>query len=193
MKRTVIFILALIIMVLFVSVVLVVLFSGASLWLYALIYLVLIFLWYKPALVFYHSFRAGHMLKQGDLKGVSLSYQHIARLKRHEGYGDYAQGLACYYQRDWHQAKAAFEKALERGIKTQPKTTEPLTKMALMAVNMQLGKQREAKRWMVDIEEQLAEGRRLSSKLLALFYALKGEWLYHQGRKQAEQLLQTRG
>ncbi|MDQ0339821.1 tetratricopeptide (TPR) repeat protein [Caldalkalibacillus uzonensis] len=183
LKGTVLFILALSLIALFVAVVLFTLFSGASLWLYAIIYFVLIFLWYKPVLVFYHSFRAGHMLKQGDLEGVSLSYQHIARLKRNEGYGDYAQGLAYYYQRDWHKAKAAFERALERGIKTQKKTMEPLTRMALMAVNMQLGKKREAMQWMNEIEEQMNTGNHLSSKLLALFYTLKGEWLYHQGQQ----------
>jgi tetratricopeptide (TPR) repeat protein len=174
---------------LFVAFIFSVIFTTTSPWTYVVIYLLLFYIWYKPTLVLYHSIKAGHMLKKKDFIGVSNEYQKIAVLRKKEGYGDYANGLAYYYQKNYSLAKDSFEKALERGIKTQKKAIEPLTKMALVATNMELKKWKKAQEYIEDIEHNMESGKKVSPKLLAIFYPLKGEFLYHQ--KQEESALRA--
>jgi tetratricopeptide (TPR) repeat protein len=174
---------------LFVAFIFSVIFTTTSPWTYVVIYLLLFYIWYKPTLVLYHSIKAGHMLKKKEYSGVSKEYQKIAELKKNEGYGDYANGLAYYYQKNFSQAKDFFEKALERGIRTQKKAIEPLTKMALVATYMELKKWRKAQEYIEEIEHNMESGKKLSPKLLAIFYPIKGEFLYHQ--KQEESALRA--
>jgi hypothetical protein len=77
----IIFLLALFLLILVVALMIFVLFAGPSLWVYACIFVLLFFLWYKPLLVLYHSFKAGHMLKQMDFEGVSAQYNKMTELK----------------------------------------------------------------------------------------------------------------
>jgi tetratricopeptide (TPR) repeat protein len=181
----IIFLLALFLLILVVALIIFVLFAGPSLWVYACIFVLLFFLWYKPLLVLYHSFKAGHMLKQMDFEGVSAQYNKMAELKQKEGFGDYARGLAHYYRKNWIQARKSLEKALERGIKTQHKTIEPLTKIILMTTYMELGQMRLAKETMDDIDEHYLQGKKLPSKLQGVYHPLKGEWFYHNGNVDA--------
>lgn len=130
-------------------------------------------------LVLYHSVKAGHMLKKKDYRGVSSHYEQIAQLKKNEGYGDYAEGLAYYYQKNWNQAREAFESGLERGIKYQKKSMEPLTKMALITTYMQLNKWNKAGQLLEQIENDMDQGKKIPAKLHAVFNPIKGEFLYH--------------
>jgi tetratricopeptide (TPR) repeat protein len=161
-----------------------VIFTATSIWTYVLIYLLLLYIWYKPTLVLYHSLKAGHMLKKKDYLAVGKEYHKIADLKKNEGYGDYANGLAYYYQKKFPQAKDSFEKALERGIKTQKKSIEPLTKMALTATYIELKKWKKAEEYIEDMEKGLESRNKIPPKLLAIFYPIKGEFLYHQGQEE---------
>jgi tetratricopeptide (TPR) repeat protein len=153
-----------------------------SWWFYALIYLLLIALWYKPTLVFYHSMKAGHMLKRREFEAAAQLYEKIAHLKQKEGYGDYAQGLAFYYRRHFQQAKRSFERALERGIKTQKQAMEPLVNVALLTLELELKRWKHAQEMMDRFEKEMEGGKKVSPKILSLFYALKGEYLYKKGR-----------
>lgn len=180
MKDKLMLLAAVLIIIIFVAFVLTVLIGTAAWWLYALIYALLFYIWYKPVLVFYHSWRSGHMLKRRDFSGVSQAYFQIARLKKNEGYGDYAEGLAYYYERNWAKARESLEEALNRGIRTQKKIIEPLTKMILIATLIELKQWSKAKTIIDSLDDKLKERSSLPPKLQVIYFPLKGEWLFHQ-------------
>lgn len=130
-------------------------------------------------LVLYHSLKAGHMLKKKEYDAVSEEYRKISKIKNNEGYGDYALGLAYYYQKNFSKAREAFETALERGIKTQKKSMEPLVKIALITTNIELKQWKNAQQQIEDIEKDMEKGKKLPVKLHAIFYPIKGEFLYY--------------
>lgn len=140
-------------------------------------------------LVLYHSLKAGHMLKKKEYNAVSEEYKKIASLKKNEGYGDYALGLAYYYQRNFSKAKEAFENALERGIKTQKRSMTPLVKIALITTNIELKKWKNAQQQIEELEQDMEKGKKLPVKLHAIFYPIKGEFLYY--HKQEERALRA--
>lgn len=151
-------------------------------WFYTLIYLLLIGIWYRPMLVFYHSLRAGHMLKQRKFEEAAQSYENIAFIKRKEGYGDYARGLANYYRRQFSQANRFFEQALDKGIRTQKQSIEPLVKVARLSTEIEIKNWKQAQETMLSFEKEMEEGKKVSPKILSLYYALKGEYLYKKGK-----------
>ncbi len=124
------------------------------------------------------------MLKHRDYEAVAYEYNKIAPLKKNEGYADYAYGLGYYYQKKFQSAKQAFERALEKGIRTQKKTMEPLVKIALITTNVELRKWNEAKKWIDDLEKEMEKGKKLNPKLLSIYYPIKGEYFYHLQRYQ---------
>jgi tetratricopeptide (TPR) repeat protein len=155
---------------------LVLLFSIESFYLYVLIYIILFMFWYKPMLILYHSLRAGHMLKKKAYDDVSKAYEQIMNIKKNEGYGLFAQGMAHYYQQAFKDATVSIEQAFKQGIKTQRKTTEPLAKMVLLACYMELKKWHKAQQIIEDLQEQINKDKHFPDKLKTLFYPLKGEF-----------------
>lgn len=124
------------------------------------------------------------MLKKRDYDAVSEEYRKISSLKKNEGYGDYASGLAYYYQKNYSKAREAFEAALERGIKTQKKSMEPLVKIALITTNIELKKWKNAQEQIEELEMGMEKGKKLPVKLHAIFYPIKGEFLYHHNEEE---------
>lgn len=181
LKQKILFLSGLLLILLFTMLVISIVFVGQSWWIYVLIYAVLIYLWYKPLLVIYHSTVARHMLKEMNYTGVSAEYNKIAQLRKNEGYGDYAQGIAHYYQKQWIHAKQALQKALDKGITTQKKSMEPLAKIILMTTFIELGELNKVKRIIAELDEDIQKKGKIPPKLYSVYYPIKAEWQYHQG------------
>jgi tetratricopeptide (TPR) repeat protein len=161
------------------------LFTSQSLFWYSLFYFLLLVIWYKPVLVLYHSLRAGHMLKKKKYTQVSEHYFKIAQIKKKEGYGDYAKGLAYYYQKDFKEARSSLESALAKGIRSQKKSSVPITKLALLTVYMELKKWHSASQLLQELEADVSNKKKVfPNKLLAIFLPIKGEYLYYQNMKE---------
>lgn len=184
MKITIVFLALIFLLIFFLTIFITILFASPAWWVYLFIYAGLFLFWYKPVLVFYHSYRAEHLLKAREYEGVSQEYEKIAHIKKNEGYGDFATGMAHYYRKHWQHAEQSLNEALDRGIKTQKKSFEPLARLILFALAMEKGHHDRAEQLYEQLQEPMLKKNKPSPKLKALYGALKGEWLYRQGHEQ---------